>query len=69
MVVNGINSAGEDVVASAKQGNYFIALIWSAVAILFLSTLTTTAVLCIRSNRTPRRTRKEHGEDYEMLPK
>jgi hypothetical protein len=31
---------------SAEQGNYFVAMIWIAVALLFLSTLTATVQLC-----------------------
>ncbi|KAK5064220.1 hypothetical protein LTR84_000053 [Exophiala bonariae] len=48
-VVNGINVSGDDVGISAEQGNYFMAMIWIAVALLFLSSLTSLVQICTKS--------------------
>lgn len=69
-VVNGINANGYEIGASANQGNTFMAMIWSAVALLFISTLTVGAQLCTGSGRDPsprkRRYRKREYEGYLM---
>ncbi|EXJ73140.1 uncharacterized protein A1O5_04289 [Cladophialophora psammophila CBS 110553] len=51
IVVNGINANGAQIGVSAQQGNVFLALIWIAVALLFISTLTTAATLCVGPSR------------------
>ncbi|KAK7888579.1 hypothetical protein LTR67_008925 [Exophiala xenobiotica] len=72
-VVNGINSNGDDIGVSAKQGDTFMALMWSAVALLFVSSLTTTAQLCTgggggggREIGRQRRRREHDGYGYHM---
>ncbi|ETI27581.1 hypothetical protein G647_00030 [Cladophialophora carrionii CBS 160.54] len=67
IVVNGINANGDDIGVSADQGNYFMAMIWIAVALLFVSTLTTTATLCIGSSRRSHAPLRQY-EGYDMPP-
>lgn len=70
-VVNGINSSGDDVGISAEQGNYFVAMIWIAVALLFLSSLTSLVQICTRSGssgggRRSQRMRMDQKGSYGM---
>jgi hypothetical protein len=50
-VVDGINSNGSEIGASAQEGNTFLALVWTSVAILFIAVLTITAQVCTGSGR------------------
>ena len=70
-VVNGINSNGDDIGVSASQGDTFMAMLWSAVALLFVACLTTTAQLCTgggggREIGRRRRRREYDGYGYHM---
>jgi len=69
-VVNGINASGDDIGVSADQGNYFVAMIWISVALLFLSALTATVQLCTGGSRSSgggsRRAQKMRMKQQEM---
>ncbi|OQU96446.1 hypothetical protein CLAIMM_02527 [Cladophialophora immunda] len=67
IVVNGVNANGEQIGVSAQQGNVFLALIWIAVALLFISTLTTSATLCVGPSRRSH-ARLGGQEGYDMPP-
>ncbi|KEF53802.1 uncharacterized protein A1O9_10203 [Exophiala aquamarina CBS 119918] len=75
-VVNGINSSGDDIGISAEQGNYFVAMIWIAVALLFLSALTATVQLCTGGSRSAgggrraqkMRMKQQEGYGMPMMP-
>ncbi|KIW79112.1 hypothetical protein Z517_08952 [Fonsecaea pedrosoi CBS 271.37] len=67
IVVNGVNANGEDIGVSAKQGNAFLALVWIAVALLLISTLTSSITLCVGPSRRTH-TRLREPEAYDMPP-
>ena len=72
--MNGINEADEDLGLSADQGDLFLGLIWSAVALCFIATLTTTIQLCVptRDRRYPSSKRRDRYSQqkgpYGMYP-
>ncbi|KIY00099.1 uncharacterized protein Z520_03784 [Fonsecaea multimorphosa CBS 102226] len=68
IVVNGVNANGEQIGVSANQGNVFLALIWIAVALLFVSTLTTSITLCVGPSRRKTHTRLREQDGYDMPP-
>ncbi|OAP58124.1 hypothetical protein AYL99_07214 [Fonsecaea erecta] len=65
IVVNGVNANGEEIGVSAQQGSVFLALIWIAVALLFVSTLTTAITLCVGPGRRTH-TRLRQQDAYDM---